>query len=282
MTAPSSWISFRPKRTLHLQAPSLKANEVSVVIPVRDNQSGVIQLLESIKLLATLPKEVVVVDNLSKSPLSLPAMPYPVTIINCQTPGPAAARNAGAKTACGEWIWFLDSDCTVQRDTLLEFERASGNVIGMACRVKSRTNRLLGRYYDSQEILFPQFAENEEPLYLITASACIHRESFFAVGQFDESFPLAAGEDIDLGFRLFESGRLAFVHNAIVDHDFEEDTAAFIKRFQRYGLGNRLLAKKYNICLAPSPFTPNHPTYLKRTLAKIQYEALFAGYSQSI
>ncbi|SCK19462.1 glycosyltransferase family 2 protein [Vogesella sp. LIG4] len=282
MTAPSSWITFRPERTLHLHAPRLRAGEVSVVIPVRDNQPGVIRLLRSIANLTELPKEVVVVDNLSQSPLSLPGMPYPVSIVSCHTPGPAAARNAGAQASRGEWIWFLDSDCIVQRDALLEFERASGDVIGMAGRVKSSTNRLLGRYYDSQEILFPQFAEDEEPLYLITASACIHRASFFAVGGFDESFPLAAGEDIDLGFRLFGSGRLAFVHSAIVHHDFEEDTGAFIKRFQRYGLGNRLLAKKYNICLAPSPFIPNHPTYLKRTLAKIQYEALLAGYSQSV
>lgn len=281
MTAPSSWITFRPERTLHLQAPRLKAGEVSVVIPVRDNQPGLVRLLRSIANLAVLPKEVWVVDNCSQSPLSLPEMPYPVSIVRCHTLGPAAARNAGAKASCGEWIWFLDSDCIVQRDALRQFERASGEVIGMCGCVKSSTNRLLGRYYDSQEILLPQFSEDEEPLYLITASACIHRASFFAVGGFDESFPFAAGEDIDLGFRLFSSGKLAFVRNAIVHHDFEEDTEAFINRFKRYGLGNRLLAKKYNICLAPSPFIPNHSTYLKRTLAKIQYEALLAGYYQS-
>lgn len=280
MTAPSSWINYRPKRTHKFNAPSLVPEYLSVVIPVRDNQIGVTRLIESLNRLSTPPNEIVIVDNLSAHPISPPASRSRMSVLVCSKAGPAAARNFGARVATGEWLWFLDSDCVVSEDSLVRFAAASGEVVGMCGLVKPQSNRLLGRYYDSQEILLPQFAENEEPLYLITASACIHRDTFLRLGGFDESFPLAAGEDIDFGFRLYQVGRLGFVRDAIVYHDFEEDITSFRRRFERYGIGNRLLANKYGICLAPSPFRPNHPTYLKRTLAKLQFEALTKGYGQ--
>lgn len=281
MTAPSSWITFRPPRTLHLQGPQVSPAKVSVVIPVRDNQIGLDRLLESLAALPTFPGEVIVVDNLSRNPVHLPSTPYLTRLAQCMTPGPAAARNVGARLAIGEWVWFLDSDCVVHEQSLSAFVEASSGHIGMCSLIKSLSNRLLARYYESQEILLPQFAEDDEPLYLITASALVHRSSFLAVGGFDESFPLAAGEDIDLGFRLFQSGRLAFVPQSTVFHRFEEDTSAFIQRFHRYGIGNRILAEKHGISLAPAPFVPNDPTFFKRTLAKLQFEALASGYAQS-
>lgn len=280
MTSPSSWIRFRPERTLHLTAPSLLPSSVSVVIPVRDNQVGLTRLLESLSSLSAPPLEVVVVDNLSAPPVLLPPTQYPALLVSCSKPGPAAARNAGARAASGEWVWFLDSDYIADPHALSAFAQASGGVIGMCGFVKSQSNRLLGRYYDSQEILLPQFSESDEPLYLITASACIHRCTFLALGGFDESFLLAAGEDIDLGFRLFQAGRLAYVPESVVHHAFEEDTSAFRKRFERYGVGNRILAAKYGISLAPTPFEPNRSTFFTRTLAKLQFEALASGYAQ--
>ena len=65
------------------------------------------------------------------------------------------------------------------------------------------------------------------------------RGALEAVGGFDESFRLAAGEDVDLGLRLGEVGTTRWCADACVAHEFEASLLAFIRRFVRYGRGNR-------------------------------------------
>lgn len=281
MTAPSSWFTYRPTRSFDLQATTVSAPDVSIVIPVRNNLSGLKNLLDSIAQLHRSPLEVIVVDNLSEEPIELTEAYAEIKIIRCEKPGAAAARNAGAKISRASWIWFLDSDCKVQPDTLERFSEVPAGPIALCGRVISAHRKLLNRYYEEQEILMPQFAENDEPLYLVTASALIYRSALEEIGHFDERFPSAAGEDIDLGLRLFSRGKLAFVQSACVVHEFEECLNSFQNRFIRYGEGNRVLAEKYGISLEPTPFRPQRQTHLASTLAKIQFQSLNIGYSGS-
>src|SRR5690349_13149090 len=113
MTNPSSWFKYKPKRILDLHATKIDLNQVSVVIPVRDNQKGLNALLRSLKGLSIFPKEIIIVDNLSRPKVTLSEHIDNTRIVHCNIPGPAAARNAGARVSVGDWIWFLDSDCTV-------------------------------------------------------------------------------------------------------------------------------------------------------------------------
>lgn len=103
-------------------------------------------------------------------------------------------------------------------------------------------------------------------------------QGFLAVGGFDEVFPAAAGEDIELGLRMYASGRIRFVEGAICWHSFEEDLDKFVRRLERYGAGTRVLAEKHGRSLDPRPFVPNRPTRMNWTLARVQYEALLRGY----
>jgi glycosyltransferase involved in cell wall biosynthesis len=253
---------------------------VSVVVPVKDNQEGVDRLVRSLNTLTTKPLEIIIVDNLSAEMIQLPESEIDIHGVRCGRIGPAAARNSGAKLARGEWIWFLDSDCEVLPGTLDSYISSSGGALGYSGNVKSAGRGLLSRYYEAQEILIPQFGDLNDPLYLITANAIIERNLFFDLGCFDEAFPAAAGEDIDLGFRIHNHSLLVFSEGAIVLHHFEECIDAFKKRFRRYGGGNYILAQKYKLNLFPSPFEPNRKNYFHSTLAKIQYEALREGYEE--
>jgi hypothetical protein len=52
------------------------------------------------------------------------------------------------------------------------------------------------------EIGFDQRQAIESSLpYVITANGMFHRASLAAIGGFDEEFPIAGGEDTDLGWR---------------------------------------------------------------------------------
>ena len=113
---------------------------------------------------------------------------------------------------------------------------------------------------------------------MITANCLVWRPAFEAVGGFDERFKLAAGEDVDLGVKLRQLGALSYAPDAIVAHDFGQDAFSFVRRFVRYGRGNRLLAQIHGLSLRPFPFLPAQRTPTNMALALLQYAALSYGY----
>ncbi|HLW00395.1 MAG TPA: hypothetical protein VKT82_17140 [Ktedonobacterales bacterium] len=69
------------------------------------------------------------------------------------------------------------------------------------------------------------------PEYLITANALVWKPALEAIDGFDETITIAAGEDIDLGFRLREIGALESAPTALIYHDFAGGLLAFMRRF---------------------------------------------------
>lgn len=278
-------IRFSPKRRDSLVAPmTLDNDDVTVVVPVKDNQPGVERFLAAMENLpaSALPLEVIFVDNNSDVPLRLPQCRNPrtppVRVIPCRTPGPAAARNAGARHAAGAWLLFTDSDCVPTETFVSGYASAMNGSIGYAGRVSPCGDDALSRYYDSQDILIPPHTHESRPQHLITANALVWREAFERVGGFDERFPLAAGEDIDLGFRLSEVGRLCYAFESAVRHDFSDGLVGFARRFYRYGRGNCQLARRLATDLSPRPFRPAKRTCFNYVAAWIQFGAMFLGY----
>ena len=104
------------------------------------------------------------------------------------------------------------------------------------------------------------------------------RAALAEIGGFDEHFPSAAGEDIDLGLRRWSVGPLSYAPVAQVLHTFEPRLRAFMRRFVRYGRGNRRLAARYQVDLAPHPFVPRNPSPINWLLASTQFLALWWGY----
>lgn len=92
----------------------LQPQLISVIIPVFNDLDGIARTLEAISR-QSWPSdslEVVVVDNGSDQPVSLPAeYSFRVQVIRCEKPGSYAGRNAGAAVAKGEVFAFTDADC---------------------------------------------------------------------------------------------------------------------------------------------------------------------------
>ena len=258
----------------------IRAADVSVVVPVRDNPAGVQRFLDALRFHPTLPGEVIVVDNGSSPPMRLAEseLTIPVRLIRCEKAGPASARNAGAAVAAGRWLLFADSDCVPTSTLVSGYARHADGAVAYAGGVASLGQDRLSRYYASQEILVPPSAPHGRPHYLITANTLIWRTAFEAVGGFDETYREAGGEDVDLGFRLSSVGDLSYAPSSVVHHDFSDGYRGFVRRFVRYGRGNRALAERHGIDLTPHPFVPNHPTAFNRVVALLQYGALAYGY----
>jgi glycosyltransferase involved in cell wall biosynthesis len=282
-----SKLGYKPKRLQNLISPILKSvKDISVVIPVKNNQKGIDTFLNTffqIHISENLPREIIIVDNNSHPEIILSnKFPIPVHLVKCINPGPANARNYGAKLAKGEWLHFTDSDCIPTASLLSGYLKAQNGSLGYAGNVKANGVGVISRYYESQEILLPPKvylpASFPVPDYLITANCLVWKPAFEKINGFNESITIAGGEDIDLGFKLRTIGQLSYAFDSITKHNFEEDIKSFKERFRRYGKGNRIISELYDLDLTPSLFSPNKHTPLNYILALMQYMSLSKGY----
>lgn len=127
--------------------------------------------------------------------------------------GPAANRNNGAKYAQGEWLAFVDDDCLPDPQWLEAFSQAT--VAQPSCLVfEGRT------YVDRPRQTLAEISPaNELGGYLWSCNFAIQRQLFESIAGFDERFPYAAMEDVELRQRLVKLGyKFAFIKTASVCH----------------------------------------------------------------
>ena len=152
--------------------------------------------------------------------------------------GPARARNVGIQAALeqgAEHLFFTDHDCVLDRswnEQMTGFlEKASfGAVGGMTY---SWGSTLLDYYHDINGTLSGKWLlpARKELWYMPTLNfgmkAEVAREFTF-----DERFPTAAGEDVDLCLRLRSKYRIGFCAEAKLWHDYGyRSTLTGLRRF---------------------------------------------------
>lgn len=266
----------------------IKTEEISIVIPVKNNQYGIDKLLESIfvsQKKEDYPKEIIIVDNNEKLRTKIRSRflerGIEIKLFHCKTEGPGNARNVGWKRSKGKWIFFTDSDCIITKSSIQGFIEAENGSVGYAGNVKSIEKGPVSNYYDTQQILIPLQNEFEEPEYLITANSLVYREALLKINGFNPKIRIAAGEDVDLGIRLRNYGRLTYCKNATIMHNFDESIEDFKNRFIRYGKGNKIISELYNIDLSPKPFTPVVVNSANNYLSGMQFHYLKKGYDSN-
>lgn len=157
-------------------------------------------------LIAANPAEIIVVDDGSPTPVSVPDG---VILLRQANAGPAAARNVGAARASGEILVFVDADIVVPPDTFARLEAGfTGSDVtaiwgtvtaahphpGVVSRYKNHTHRHF-------TLLQP-----EQTRHLTSMLAAVRREAFEAAGGFDTRLRTVSVEDVELGRTLFERG----------------------------------------------------------------------------
>ena len=264
-------------------------SDISIIIPVKDNQSGINRLLKSFfetQNENNFPKEIIIVDNLSRNEVYIQNefkdIELKIHVIKCERIGPAAARNLGAKIAKGKWLFFTDSDCIFTETSLTGFSEIKICASAYAGNVSPSENTYLSRYYKQLNLLVPlEHPRNpKQPWYIVTANCLVNKEDFDAVEGFDESFHLASGEDVDLGFRLWSADKeIIYALQAKILHQYENKLSKFYKRFIRYGKGHALLEHKHGINLAPEKIKVNKKNLINKLLAIVHYSGLKKGYN---
>lgn len=227
--------------------------DVTVVITVRDNTSGLMRLTSTLRGM-----RVVVVDDGSVIPVQLTDftdLDCDVRLLrNPSSKSPAAARNAGLSVCTTDFVAFLDSDVVPLRGWL---EALLGHFCDPAVALVAP--RIVGAREADGLVERCDFArssldlgQREAPVVpygtvsSVPGAAIICRRSALTeVGGFDET--LASAEDVDLCWRFIEAGaRLRYEPIALVSHD------------RRIELRNWFLRKSFHGRSA-APLSIRHP-----------------------
>ncbi|MDL9944859.1 mycofactocin biosynthesis glycosyltransferase MftF [Gordonia sp. ABSL11-1] len=230
-----------------------RPDDVTVVVPVRGNQSGVDRLLRAVA-----GTKVIVVDDGSPQPIV--ATGADVTVIRLdENRGPSAARNVGAAAATTDFVAFLDSDVVPPADwlTMLLGHFSDPAVAIVAPRIVglSRADRgasIAERYengYSSLDMGPEECAvvPGSRVPYVPSAAMVVRRGMFDG---FDETLRVA--EDVDLCWRTHKAGwRVRYDPVARVSHDHRTDVRSVLDRRRYYGTGASYLADRHGGFAAP-------------------------------
>lgn len=222
---------------------------VSVVVPTYRRPELLRRCLAALAEQDLAPEgfEVVVADNAGDKATAAqvtacngPGRPVFRYVAAAASRGPAAARNAGWRSARAEVIAFTDDDCVPDRSWL----RAA--LAGLA---QNAADAGWGRIAMPLPERPTDYERNEaglERAEFATANCFCRRAALAAVGGFDERFTLAWREDADLFFALLEHGcRVCRVPEALVVHPVRPGRWGLSLAQQRKSEYNALLYKKH-------------------------------------
>lgn len=225
---------------------------VSVIVPTHERRARLDELLRAlVAQVAAPPFEVVMVDDGSRDGttewLGAWRGALELRVLSQPNRGPAAARNAGLRQARAALVAFLGDDTMPAPDWLARHvarHQAAGHdprlaVIGYTTwHARVRRTAFL-EYINEQG---PQFGyalirdPDDVPFnFLYTSNLSLPR-ALLEREPFDERFPHAAWEDVEVAYRLRRHGlRLAYEPTARVAHDHPTDVRRFALRQEKAG-----------------------------------------------
>ncbi|MBC8234770.1 glycosyltransferase [bacterium] len=221
----------------------------SIIIPTYNRPKQLAACLQSLARL-DYPRdhfEIIVVDDGSEAPPDDVVAPFhdrlDVTLLTQPHAGPAAARNTGAARAEGKFLAFIDDDCKPAANWLqtlaLRFAQTSDYAIG------GRTlNVLLDNPYSTVtqtliDYLYTYYnVEPNQARFFASNNLNLPADCFRAIGGFDTTFPLAAGEDRDFCARwLYHGYRIIYAPEVLVYHAHALTFRTFWRQHFNYGRG---------------------------------------------
>lgn len=254
--------------------------ELSVIIPTYNKPEILKMTLESLAR-QTFPKnqfEVMVIDDglppetRQKIKNFLSQIKLNLSFLAQVHKGPAAARNKGIKKAKGEIVLIINDDTVVTKDLLkkhYEFHQ----------KYPAENFGLLGlvTWHPDLEITpFMYWLEHGGPYFSFwsikgkeagwqrfwTCNISLKKDFLLKNGLFDEEFPYAAWEDVELGYRLGKAGLRLFYDKKALGYHYHPTTIMSIKNKMRANGGSALLLRNK----LPAEFLPPLARWPKLTV----------------
>lgn len=196
---------------------------LSIIIPCLNEERRLGPTLQALKQQSASAHlfEVIIVDGGSSDATLAMAREAGVRVIQCEQ-GLGRQRNTGAMNANGDWLAFMDADCTASPNWVREALHfiAAGNadvVIGPVLVPAGGTwvERAWGKHLEMRHLVAPKTYRTFR--FLSTQNFIVCRNAFEKAGRINED--LTSGEDTIFAYRLWNQGfRLAYNNKLIVWH----------------------------------------------------------------
>jgi GT2 family glycosyltransferase len=190
----------------------LKAVHVSIIVPAHNNPGDLDACLSALINESTAESEIIVVDDASTDDTASIAVQRGVRLLQLtKNSGPGAARNYGVRHSTGDILCFVDADVVVAPDVvrrLISVFDKNSEVAAIFGSYDSQP-RETGVVSQYKNLLHHFVHQNGNPEASTFWAGCgaIRRSVFEEIGGFDEKrFARASIEDIELGYRLRQSG----------------------------------------------------------------------------
>jgi glycosyltransferase involved in cell wall biosynthesis len=197
---------------------------VSVIIPTYNSSRTLSQCLESIRDQSYNHIETIIVDRFSEDETERIARKFK-TILLKKGPERSVQKNHGAQLARGIFLYFVDSDFILERDTISRCVKTCEDLDGVSTINYSVGSGIWGKSIALQE----RFLAHDPTIQTVRF---IRKKVFLALGGFDKS--LVIGEDLDLYARLLGGKFRVGNANAIEWHMGEPETLKDISRRSFY------------------------------------------------
>jgi cellulose synthase/poly-beta-1,6-N-acetylglucosamine synthase-like glycosyltransferase len=239
--------------------------EVSVIIPAYNAETTIKDTLRAVlnQDFSRERYEVIVVDDGSTDRTAEVVREFEeVKLISIPRSGPGKARNVGAKAARGKFLLFTDADCVPTKDWIDEMIAPllkDKEVVGVGGAYKTLNKESTIARFVGYEIerRHEKLAKLKYIDFVGTFSAAYRKDIFLKFGGFDESFPMASGEDIEFSFRVVRAGhKLVFNRRARVFHRHPDSLFKFLKQQFWRGFWRVKLYKRHREKILRHAYTP--------------------------
>lgn len=236
---------------------------ISVIIPSFNSEKTIEKTIQSILTQKTKEKiELIIVDDASTDNTISEIKKFKNIILIQQkkNSGPAKARNLGAKKAKGEIIVFIDSDCVPEKNWLEEMVKPFENpeVVGVQGAYKTKQKSVTAKFVQIEiEDRYDLMKKKDFIDFIGSYSAGYRKKTFLEFKGFNESFPIASGEDPELSYRMEKKGlKLKFNPNAVVYHFHPESLMKYLKTKFFRGYWRILIYKHHKSKMFKDSYTP--------------------------
>lgn len=230
---------------------------VSIIIPNYQGGATIGRCLEAIFASTFRDFEVIVVDDCSRDNSIEVIKSFPCKLIRLKSRcGAAQARNIGAANCSGDILFFTDSDCILQKNTL-SIASQTASLAGPTTVVGGTYTRIPfdNSFFSLFQSIFINYSETrdvEHPDYIATHAMVINARSFHRSGGFTGTF-LPIIEDVDFSHRLRQDGYRLVMETAIqVQHIFNFSLYRSLRNAIRKSMYWTMYSIKNNDVLADS------------------------------
>lgn len=264
---------------------------ISVVIPAYRCRESIGDVLTALLEQTLRPTEIIVVDDCSPDGLHDALLPFQGEIVylrNRVNSGLSKTYNHGLRSATGDYVMTLHSDCILEKDYLARVHET----LSAHSDVASVTGQYLFPDFKAMQLSDQLFCvlnllpvthhpstSVDEIVFIEGKADLFRRKQIESIGFFDESLVLTA-EDQDLsaklrrlGFRLLQDNRARFTSK----YNGTQDTLWKVLRKQfSYAQGQMYVLAKYPVD-AVRPTTSNRNARVVHRLTQVVFASSLAG-----